>query len=395
MRIAEFSSVISTRQRRRGCAQGRDGMERSVPPFRADHIGSFVRPPALIDARLAFMAGKLEKAKLDSLEDDAIRDIVAMQEDAGLNVITDGEFRRVSYLAEFLNPLGIFFHAGKSPDLLYFSDGGRTEPGTLATVTSKIVWKRSPNVDAFRYLNALTKKTPKVTIPAPTQVHFFAGTIGIHKNIYPEVELFWDDIVAAYASELKALSEAGCRYVQIDETSIPKLADPQIQALCARRGIEWRALLKMYIDVMNRILATTPAGMTGAIHHCKGNNAGRWQAQASYDDVAEEMFATMKASAYLLEFDTPRAGDFAPLRFMPKDKIALLGLVSTKAPQIESADELKRRIDDAARYMPLDNLCLGPQCGFSCGFARSPMTAEIQQAKLRRIVEVARDVWQV
>lgn len=368
-------------------------MERSAPPYRADHVGSLVRPQALIDARVAFMAGKLQRETLEDLEDQAIREVVAMQEDVGLKSITDGEFRRVSYLAEFLNPLGIFFHAGKSPDLLYYSDGGRTEPGTLATVTRKIVWKQSPNVEAFRYLKNVTKEMPKVTIPAPTQVHFFAGTTGIDPSVYPEIDAFWHDIVAAYKCELKALADAGCRYVQIDETSIPKLADPQIQALCAQRGIEWRVLLRMYIDVMNKILASAPAEMTIVVHHCKGNNAGRWQAQASYDAVAEEMFDTMQAGAYLLEYDTPRAGDFASLRFMPKDKIALLGLVSTKSPRVEPADELRRRIDEAARYMPLDNLCLGPQCGFSCGFARSPMTPDIQQLKLDRIVKVARDVW--
>lgn len=370
-------------------------MERTVPPYRADHVGSLVRPQALIDARRNYLAGKLDNGSLEKLEDEAIRDVVIMQESVGLKSITDGEFRRVSYLAEFLNPLGIFFHAGKSLDLVYFSEGGRTEPGTLATVTRKIVWERSPNVEAFHYLRGLTNKTPKVTIPAPTQVHMFAGVKGIDRAVYPDIEVFWDDMVTAYACELRALSEAGCKYVQIDETSIPKLADPQIQAVCERRGIEWRTLLKIYVDVMNRILAATPEGMTVVVHHCKGNNAGRWQAQASYDAVAEEMFSTLNAGAYLLEFDTPRAGDFAPLRFLPKDKIALLGLVSTKSPRIEETDELRQRIDEAEKFVSLENLCIGPQCGFSCGFASSPMTPDVQRAKLDRIVEVARNVWRI
>jgi 5-methyltetrahydropteroyltriglutamate--homocysteine methyltransferase len=232
-----------------------------------------------------------------------------------------------------------------------------------------------------------------VTLPAPTQVHLFAGTDGISKTAYPDIEQFWDDMVAAYGAELNALGEAGCTYVQIDETCMPKLADPSIQHVVARRGQNWLVLLKKYADVINRIIDTAPANMHVAIHHCRGNNAGMWQAQAGYDAVAEIIFAAVKAKAYLLEYDTPRAGDFAPLRFMPKDKIAMLGLVSTKDVRIEDEDELKRRIEAATKYMPLDRLALGPQCGFSCGFAGSPMTYDAQTRKLERIVEVARDVW--
>ena len=368
-------------------------MERTSPPFRADHIGSFIRPDGLIEARRQFNQGKLPADELHRLEDRAVRDIVALQEEIGFHSITDGEFRRVSYLTEFLNPLGVELQSGKSPDMVYHGEDGIVAPGTLAVVNRKIAWAGPINVAAFIFLKSVTRQTPKVTIPAPTQVHMFAAKDGISRAVYPDIAAFWDDMVAAYHAELRALGEAGCRYVQIDETSMPKLADPAIQEVVRKRGEDWRALLQTYADVMNRIIRGAPEGMTIAIHHCRGNNAGRWMATAGYDAVAEMLFAAIEAKSYLLEYDTPRAGDFAPLRFMPKDKVAILGLISTKSNAVEPADDLKRRIDEAARYMPLDRLGLGPQCGFSCGFAGSDLTYDSQVQKMRRIVEVARDVW--
>jgi 5-methyltetrahydropteroyltriglutamate--homocysteine methyltransferase len=368
-------------------------MERAIPPFRADHVGSLIRPQWLIDARRDFMAGKVEHAALRTLEDKAIREVVALQEEMGLHSVTDGEFRRLNYFAEFVNSIGIELFAGKSPDMVYHDDEGRTAPGTLALVNKKIRWTGSLNVDAFNFLKSITKEMAKVTIPAPTQVHHFAGPEGISKAVYPDVEQFWEDIVAAYRSELAALGAAGCRYVQIDETSMPKLADPAIQEVVRNRGQDWRVVLAKYAEVMNQIIRSAPKDMIIAIHHCRGNSAGMWQAQAGYDSVAELMFGTVEAKSYLLEYDSPRAGDFASLRFMPKDKVAVLGLVSTKSNRIETQDELKRRIDEAGKFMPLDRLCLGPQCGFSCGFAGSDLTYESQIQKLGRIVEVARAVW--
>ena len=368
-------------------------MERAEPPFRADHVGSLIRPQALIEAKRKHLAGALPLAELRQIEDRAIRDVVRLQEETGFHSITDGEFRRVSYLSEFLNPLGVEFVQGKSPDMLYYDDAGRTAPGTLALVRRKIAWTGSPNVEAFAFLKSATRETPKVTLPAPTQVHMFAGTEGISQSVYPEIDAFWDDMVRAYHAELRALGAAGCRYVQIDETSMPKLADPAIQEVVRRRGQDWRKLLATYADVMNRIIRGAPAGMIVAVHHCRGNNAGRWMAQAGYDAVAEVLFNTVEAKSFLLEYDTPRAGDFAPLRFLPKDKVALLGLVSTKSNRVEPADELRRRIDEAARFVPLERLCLGPQCGFSCGFTGSDLTYDSQVRKMQRIVEVARAVW--
>ena len=368
-------------------------MERTSPPFRADHVGSLLRPSWLIEARKSFLAGKLSHDELRKQEDRGVRDVVAMQEEIGLHSITDGEFRRQTYLSEFLNPIGVELLQQKSDDLVYHDDHGGTVPATKAVVSRRIEWKSSINVDAFTFLKAITRGTPKVTLPAPTQVHFFAGNTGISKTVYPDIEQFWDDMVAAYRAELQALGAAGCIYVQIDETCLPKLADPAIQRVVARRGSDWRAVTQKYADVINRIIASAPAGMHIAIHHCRGNNAGLWQAQAGYDAVAEIIFNEIKAPAYLLEYDSERAGDFAPLRFMPKDKTVVLGLISTKNTRIESADELTTRIEEASRYVPLDWLCLGPQCGFSCGFAGSPMTYESQTQKLQRIVEVARAVW--
>jgi 5-methyltetrahydropteroyltriglutamate--homocysteine methyltransferase len=368
-------------------------MERASPPFRADHVGSFIRPAWLIEAKRKHLAGTLPTDELRALEDKAIREVVALQEELGLKSITDGEFRRVSYLAEFLNPIGVEFRQGQSPDMLYYDEGGGTAPGTLAVVNRKIAWTGSVNVAAFTFLKSITKQTPKVTLPAPTQVHMFAARDGISKAVYPDIDAFWDDMVAAYHAEIAALAAAGCRYLQIDETSMPKLADPAIQEVVRRRGQDWRQVLATYAAVMNRIIRGAPADMVVVVHHCRGNNAGRWMAQAGYDAVAELLFGTVEASGYLLEYDTPRAGDFAPLRFMPKDKVAMLGLISTKSNRVESADELKRRIDEAATVMPLDRLCLGPQCGFSCGFAGSDLSYDAQVRKLERIVEVARAVW--
>ncbi len=277
-------------------------MERPEPPFRADHIGSLIRPAGLIEARHAVLVGETTPEELRALEDRAIGAVVKLQEEIGLHSITDGEFRRRSYLTEFLNPIGVELQSGKSPDLIYHDDAGKTAPATLAVVNRKIAWTGSPNVAAFVFLKGLTRETPKVTIPAPTQVHLFAGRDGINRSVYPDIDAFWDDMVAAYHAELGALGEAGCRYVQLDETSIPKLADPEIQALIASRGQDWRGVLGTYVEVMNRIIRGAPAGMTVAVHHCRGNNAGMWQSRAGYEVVAELMFATLEArSHYLLE----------------------------------------------------------------------------------------------
>jgi len=260
-------------------------------------------------------------------------------------------------------------------------------------ISEKIRWKKSPNVEAFRFLKSTTTKTPKVTIPAPTQIHFFSGPDGISKQAYPDLDEFWNDLVEAYAAELKALGDAGCTYVQLDETCLPKLADPALQEVVRKRGDDWRKLTGKYAEVINRIIEKKPDTIRMVMHHCRGNRGNFWQAQSGYDAVAEVMFGQIRVDGYLLEYDSPRAGDFSPLRFLPKNKVAALGLISTKNKKLESVDELKRRIEEASKYVPLDSLCLCPQCGFSSVFSSSPLTVNDEIEKLKRLVEVAHQVW--
>jgi 5-methyltetrahydropteroyltriglutamate--homocysteine methyltransferase len=366
---------------------------RDGPPFRADHVGSLIRPPDLVRARQAFAEGRLGEAELAGIEDRSVREIVAMQEGIGLKSVTDGEYRREYYLTSFFNSIGVALLQRQSRDLFYETADGTRVPGSRAEVDAKVGWTHSINVGAFAFLAATTRATPKVTIPAPTQIHFFAGSDGISRAAYADEETFWDDIVAAYHAELRALGAAGCRYVQLDETSMPKLADPAIQEIVARRGQDWRQVLATYGTVMGRIIAGKPAGMTLVVHHCRGNHGTGWQAQAGYDAVAEVMFGAVGAAGYFLEYDSPRAGDFSPLRFLPRDRIAVLGLVSTKEQRLEPVDELKRRIEAAARYVDIDRLCLSPQCGFSSNVWRPALTRDDQMRKLERIVETAAAVW--
>ena len=260
-------------------------------------------------------------------------------------------------------------------------------------VVGKVRWVRPIVAEDFKLLRSMTTKTPKATMPAPTQIHFFGGRKGISDTAYPDLDAFWDDVVAAYHAELKALREAGCTFVQMDETCLPKLADPKIQGVLKARGDDWRSLAETYSDVVNRIVAGKPEGMTIGIHSCRGNSQGHWQAQGGYDPVADIMFNKVRVSAYFLEYDSPRAGDFTPLSLVPESTMIVLGLVSTKHRELESADSLKRRIDEASRYVPLERLCLSPQCGFSSSYFGHPLTVDDEIRKLERVVEVARDVW--
>jgi 5-methyltetrahydropteroyltriglutamate--homocysteine methyltransferase len=367
------------------------------PPFRAEHIGSLLRPQRLIDARDAFEAGRMPRPALAEIEDVAIRDVVAYQERLGLQGITDGEYRRTSYLVDVINTLeGAAAKPREGVGWDYRSATGATTtvPATAIEVTGPV---RRPAaglvIGDFRFLNGLAKRTPKVTMPAPTQIYWFAGRQGISRSAYPEIEAFWDDVVAAWREEIEALAAAGCTYVQIDETCLPKMSDPKMQATLARRGDDWQALLETFTAVVSRIVTNSPPGMTVALHHCRGNSRGHWQAEGSYEAVAEHMFQRIPVAAHMLEYDSPRAGDFAPLRLVPASKTIVLGLVSTKLRALETAEDLERRIDEASRYVPLDRLCLSPQCGFASSHSGHPLTDEDQRRKLELIVEVARKVW--
>jgi 5-methyltetrahydropteroyltriglutamate--homocysteine methyltransferase len=365
------------------------------PPFRAEHIGSLLRPAALLEAREKHAAGSLSREELRAAEDEAIRNVVKLQEDAGLEVVTDGEFRRGTYSDSFTST-GI---SGMSIELT--EDQGWTRSQThghrtarrIPKVVDRIVWKGPQNADDFRFLKSVTRRTPKITLPGPCYIHYRAGRENISRTVYPDLDAFWSDLVAAYHQEMRSLAEAGCGYLQIDETSLVKLGDPRVRALLKDRGDDWADLLKTYIEVINAVVAGAPAGLTVGIHICRSQDPS-WQADVGYDPIAQPLFNDMRVKIYFLEYDNPRAASFEPLRLVPPGKFVVLGLVASKVPQLESADGLKRRIETASRYVPLDRLALSPQCGFSTSAAEHVgIDEEMERAKLARIVEVAREVW--
>lgn len=372
-------------------------MTTRTPPFRADHVGSLLRPQSLIEARDAFDAGSLSRDALTEAENRAIADVVAWQENIGLEVVTDGEYRRISYLVDFVNAFdGIRATARGASGWDYkAADGsGSSVQATRIEVTGRVSWPDGGILlRDFEYLKSVTSRTPKMTMPAPTQIYWFGGRANIDAGAYPVLEEFWDDIVAAYRAEIAALAAAGCTYVQIDETCLPKISDPKMQKILTDRGDDWQGLIGIFADAVRRITESPPEGMTVALHHCRGNSRGHWQAEGSYETVAERMFNEIPAAAHFLEYDSPRAGDFSPLRFVPDDKTIVLGLVSTKLRELETPDALKRRIDEASAYVPLERLCLSPQCGFSSSHSGHPLQIDDQKRKLETVIAVARDVW--
>ena len=360
------------------------------PPFRADHVGSLLRPAALLDLRRRVARNEASPEALADAEQAAIAEAVALQARVGLKLATDGEFRRRSYHSYFYAQLG-----DVTPD----SVGGNAEGSggraaqPRAVIASRLRWTRPIHVDDFLLLKALTDAVPKITIPGPCALHFRGGDAAVTASAYTDVGEFWDDTVRAFRSELFALGEAGCTYVQIDETAFAKFGDPDVQAQLAARGDDWRALIDRYIAVTNRVLDGLPEGLHVAMHLCRGNRGGQWHSEGSYDAVAEKLFNDLNIRAYFLEYDSPRAGSFSPRRFVPKDKKIVLGLVTTKTGEMESADELKRRIDEAAGYVPLEQLALSPQCGFSSTVLGNNITVEAEIAKLSLVMRVASEVW--
>ena len=373
------------------------------PPFRADQVGSLLRPDALKQARERFLGpqtpdqhlGPHGNADLRAVEDRCICDAVAMQEGIGLQAVTDGEFRRRSWWLELLlNWEGISAHRTGTVEFTWHTADGKEQPFSRLWVNAPIRWRASPIVRAFEFLKAQTKATPKVTIPAPILLHMYGGgDQGIREGHYKDVDAFWQDLTAAYRQELAALVAAGCRYIQLDDTSIAFLCDPKYRKTVAGWGNDPDKLLHEYARRMNDVLAGLPASVTVTMHQCRGNREGNWSAQGGYDPVADVLFNQVNVHGFFLEYDTARAGSFAPLKLLPKGKLAVLGLVSTKTPRLESADELKRRIDEAARYAPIEQLALSPQCGFASSIKGNPVTPADQSAKLARIVEVAKQVW--
>ena len=370
---------------------------RAEPPFRAEHVGSLLRPQTLLDARAAFAQSKITRAELTAAEDAAIRDAIAVQQRLGFRFVTDGEFRRRSYHSFFYRQLGditIDVVGGAPISGADGKDGAYTRGAQPeALIMSRVQWTRPINVDDFEFLKANSDLVPKITIPGPCALHFRGGNRAVLAHAYRDIDTFWSDTVAAFIAELKALAAAGCRYVQIDETAFAKFGDPAVQAKLKARGDDWDTLIDTYIAVTNTVLRAAPAGMRIGMHLCRGNRGGQWHAEGSYDSVADRLFNALDIAFYFLEYDTPRAGTFTPLRLVPRDKTVILGLVSSKLPVLEHKDALRARIEDATRFVELDRLAISPQCGFASVDTGNPLTAEIQAQKLRLVVELARDIW--
>jgi 5-methyltetrahydropteroyltriglutamate--homocysteine methyltransferase len=366
------------------------------PPFRAEHIGSLLRPKSLLDQRNRFARGEIGRAALAAAEDAAIKQALALQERVGLKLATDGEFRRRSYHSFFYRQLGqlsIDTVAGEPAK-------GGAETGTtgqrgsqpIAVINGRVQWTRPINVPDFTFIAANTRLIPKITIPGPCALHFRGGDAAV-LAAYKDLDQFWDDIVEAFGRELNALAEAGCRYVQIDETVFAKFGDPEVQAALKSRGDDWSALIDTYVAITNRVLKDAPQVMRIGMHLCRGNRGGQWHAEGSYDEVAERLFNALNIQFYFLEYDTPRAGTFTPLRFVPAGKSVVLGLVSTKVPEIEDKAALRRRLDEAAKFVALDRLAVSPQCGFASIDTGNPITPEAQVKKLELVCDLAREVW--
>jgi 5-methyltetrahydropteroyltriglutamate--homocysteine methyltransferase len=370
----------------------------AIPPFplfRADHIGSLLRPPALLAARDEFESARSDAAALRAAEDAAIRDVVQRQEALGLAVVSDGEFRRDTYSDSFTTSglKGVSVVLTEAEGWRASGAHGNRMARRIPKVIERIAWKGGVNARDFAFLASCAHATAKITLPGPAYIHYRTGREHISRAIYPDLDTFWADLVAAYHAELESLAAAGCTYVQLDETSLVKLGDPRARELLAARGDDWRELLDRYVAAVNAVVAGAPSGMRVAIHVCRSQDPS-WQATASYEPIADAIFNRIGIGAYLLEWDTPRAGSFEPLRHLPKGKRVVLGLVSSRSPALEMADGLKRRIDEAARFAPLEQLGLSPHCGFSTSARDAdPALYDLQWQKLALVAAVARDVW--
>ena len=369
--------------------------DRNTPPFRADHVGSFLRPKYLLDAREQFFVKKAISAEqLRAVEDQAITEIVNFQQDVGLHSITDGEFRRTYFHIDFLEQLGGV--KTDIPVIIQRPDGSEELAPPVIRVIDKVRHAKNIQLADFEYLKSQVKAglTPKVTIPSPTMLHFRGGRAGISREAYPELDpAFYDDVARAYGQELQSLADAGCTYVQMDDTNLAYLCDERMREAARQRGDDPHELPHRYAGFINKVVAYKPAGMTLAMHLCRGNFKSTHAAAGNYEPVAEALLSEMNLDAFFLEYDDERSGDFRPLRYLSKGKVVVLGLVTTKFGQMESKDALKRRIDEAAKFAPLEQLALSPQCGFSSTVHGNNIAVEAQRNKLRLVVETAQEVW--
>jgi 5-methyltetrahydropteroyltriglutamate--homocysteine methyltransferase len=366
-------------------------MQRSKPPFRADQVGSLLRTAPIKEARTKRLAGEITAAQLKAVEDQEIRKLVAKQESIGLQGVTDGEFRRSWWHYDFLAKL-------KGVELVSVAHGlqfkGTQTKAEGLHVHGKIDFAADhPMLDHFRFLKSVARHTPKMTIPSPTALHYRGGRQAIEKSVYPEMEPFFEDLGKAYTKAVRAFGEAGCTYLQLDEVFVAYLCDPAQRDYLRGRGDDPDKLLHMYADLVNTACAGRTPGMTISMHLCRGNFRSTWMAQGGYEPVADILFNRMSVDAYFMEYDTDRAGGFEPLRLLPKNKQVVLGIMTSKTGALESKDQLKRRIDDASKFAPLNQLCLSPQCGFASTEEGNLLAEEEQWAKLSRCVEVAREMW--
>jgi len=368
---------------------------RTSPPFRADHVGSLLRPQRLLQARDDYAAGRITAADLRAVEDEEIPQAIQMQEEVGLQSATDGEFRRASWHMDFIYALGGVSKAPGHLAVKFHNAAGDIEftPASIR-IDGKLRIEDTIFADAFTFLrDHVRTAVPKLTIPSPNMVHYRGGPASVDPAVYPEMEGFWADLAAAYADEVRRLGALGCTYLQFDDTSLAYLNDPAQRAEISERGEDAEHMHLRYIKQINDAVKDKPAGMAITTHMCRGNFRSSWVASGGYDFVAEALFSELDVDGFFLEYDDERSGGFEPLRFVPKGKMVVLGLVTTKRPELESPDDLKRRIDEAAKYVPMDQICLSGQCGFSSTSEGNALTYDEQVAKLRLIVDVAHQVW--
>jgi len=366
--------------------------QRTAPPFRADHVGSLLRPAELHEARAKAKRGEIGAEQLRALQDKHIREAVAKQESVGMQAITDGEFRRDWWHIDFIHGFdGVELAAGDAYGDAKFKNTEEQPP--FMTVKSRIRRTKPSMLEHFKFLKSVAKRTPKFTMPSPAMLHARGDRASLKKT-YPDLDEFWADLTQAYREEIADLYKAGCRYLQIDDTTIAMWGDPKVQEQFKKLGDDPKKDAAMYTDAVNSAIRDVPDDMTVAIHTCRGNFKSTWLASGAYADfVAERVFTGLDVDAFFLEYDTERAGGFEPLRYVPKGKTVVLGLVSSKVPELEKKDDLRRRIDAAAKYVPLENLCLSPQCGFSSTHHGNKLSADDQWRKLGLVLEVSRSVW--
>lgn len=365
---------------------------RIAPPFRADHVGSLLRPKSITEAFKKSFSGDISDEEFRAVKDAAIKDVIKLQEEAGLQSITDGEFRRASYWSRFVERVdGLEVREAL---FTFHDDQGHEQEFTAPHVAAQVGRSQSIAGDEFNFVKANTSQTPKITLPSPPSMHFWRLNKGMDEGLYADHKAYFKDLAKVFREEIAALADAGATYVQLDDVPIPMLCDPAVQERVKATGMDPEGLMNDYIDLFNDCLSDRPETITAAVHMCRGNYKGKFLSEGGYETFAEKFFNDMDVDAFFLEYDTPRAGDFEPLRFVPENKSVVLGLVSSKTPEMESVDDLCARIDLASQHIDLNQLGLSPQCGFASTVAGNPVTEDVEKAKLGLIVQVAEKVWQ-